>query len=255
MAHKYNTLENWSNVIIKDKPQIKCRRIDAVTIIKRLEIKQPEFVDNLYRAFELKNENDYFDSFYKNEYIRKWISIEDRFRSKGIDVNPKDYPRGVAVNLQLIEEYLDEQAKRYCAMINNFRGQNFFLSNFYTCKIRFEGLEYKCVESAFQSAKTFDEEVRKQFCNLSAKDAKAKGRKVELRDDWEDVKDDIMYQLVKYKFTHSSKLKWMLKKTGTVELVEGNNWNDTYWGKCNGRGQNKLGIILMRVRSELLECE
>lgn len=54
MAHKYNTLENWSNVIIKDKPQIKCRRIDAVTIIKRLEIKQPEFVDNLYRAFELK---------------------------------------------------------------------------------------------------------------------------------------------------------------------------------------------------------
>lgn len=94
-------------------------------------------------------------------------------------------------------------------------------------------------------------EVRKQFCNLSAKDAKAKGYKVELRDDW----DDIMYQLVKYKFTHSSKLKWMLKKTGTEELVEGNNWNDTYWGKCNGHGQNKLGIILMKVRSELLESE
>lgn len=60
-------------------------------------------------------------------------------------------------------------------MINNFRGQNFFLSNFYPCKIRFDGLEYKCVESAFQSAKTLDREIRKQFCNLSAKDAKAKG--------------------------------------------------------------------------------
>lgn len=92
------------------KSQIKKRRrIDAVTIVKRLKIKQPEFVDNLYRAFELKNENDYLDSFYKNEYIRKWISIEDRFRSKGIDVNPKDYPRGIAINLQLIEEYLDEE--------------------------------------------------------------------------------------------------------------------------------------------------
>ena len=92
------------------KSQIKKRRrIDAVTIVKRLKIKQPEFVDNLYRAFELKNENDYLDSFYKNEYIRKWISIEDRFRSKGIDVNPKDYPIGIAINLQLIEEYLDEE--------------------------------------------------------------------------------------------------------------------------------------------------
>lgn len=89
-------------------------------------------------------------------------------------------------------------------MINNFRGQNFFLSNFYLCKVRFDGLEYKCVESAFQN---------------------------------------------------SSKLKWMLKKTGAEELVEGNNWNDTYWGKCNGHGQNKLGIILMKVRSELLESE
>lgn len=138
-------------------------------------------------------------------------------------------------------------------MISNFRGQYFFLSNFYPCKIKYDGLEYTCVESAYQSAKTKDVETRKQFCDLSAKDAKAKGRKIKLRSDWEEVKDEIMYQLVKYKFTHSSKLKWMLKKTKDEEIIEENSWGDMYWGRCNGIGQNKLGEIIMLVRSEILE--
>ena len=43
----------------------------------------------------------------------------------------------------------------------------------------------------------------------------------------------------------------MLIKTGDQELIEGNYWNDTYWGVCKGVGQNKLGKILMRVREEL----
>lgn len=34
-------------------------------------------------------------------------------------------------------------------------------------------------------------------------------------------------------------------------LVEGNNWNDTFWGVCRGRGENNLGRILMKVRSEV----
>ena len=33
--------------------------------------------------------------------------------------------------------------------------------------------------------------------------------------------------------------------------IEGNTWNDTFWGVCNGQGQNWLGKILMLVRSEL----
>ena len=39
--------------------------------------------------------------------------------------------------------------------------------------------------------------------------------------------------------------------TGDAELVEGNTWNDTYWGVCNGVGHNHLGKILMQVRQEL----
>lgn len=47
------------------------------------------------------------------------------------------------------------------------------------------------------------------------------------------------------------KLRSQLLSTGTAELVEGNWWNDRYWGVCNGRGENHLGKILMRIREEL----
>ena len=59
-----------------------------------------------------------------------------------------------------------------------------------------------------------------------------------------------MYDVVKAKFSIKH-LKEMLLATGNEELIEGNLWNDTYWGVCNGKGQNKLGKILMRVREEL----
>lgn len=34
------------------------------------------------------------------------------------------------------------------------------------------------------------------------------------------------------------------------QLIEGNNWNDRYWGVCNktGIGQNQLGKALMEIR-------
>ena len=43
----------------------------------------------------------------------------------------------------------------------------------------------------------------------------------------------------------------MLIKTGNTELIEGNFWGDTFWGICDGVGENNLGKILMRVRKEL----
>lgn len=42
-----------------------------------------------------------------------------------------------------------------------------------------------------------------------------------------------------------------LLATGGVELIEGNDWGDAFWGVCGGYGQNWLGVLLMLVRSEL----
>ena len=137
--------------------------------------------------------------------------------------------------------------------IDSFRGKYYFLSNFYSAKVPWEGITYLNNESAFQSAKLKDVNKRKQFANLDPSSAKRKGRHVQLRNDWEKVKFDIMYQIVKCKFEQNEYLKIKLLNTGNSELIEGNTWGDKIWGKVNGVGQNNLGKILMRIRKELKE--
>ena len=72
-----------------------------------------------------------------------------------------------------------------------------------------------------------------------------------MRSDWEDVKFDVMYDIVKAKFTQNEDLKRKLLDTEGYYLEEGNNWGDKIWGVVNGVGENHLGKILMRVRNEL----
>jgi len=76
-----------------------------------------------------------------------------------------------------------------------------------------------------------------------------------LRDDWESIKDEIMYTIVKDKFVRNEEAKELLLFTGSSHLYEGNTWGDEYWGTVNGKGKNKLGLILERVRSELFKEE
>ena len=136
-------------------------------------------------------------------------------------------------------------------MINEFKEKYFFLSNFYNAPVIYEGLLYQNNEAAFQSAKVLDIERRKQFCELDPSIAKRKGRNVILRHDWEKIKDKVMEDCVRDKFTRNLDLRQRLLDTGNEELVEGNMWNDTYWGVCRGRGKNMLGKILMKIRGEL----
>lgn len=136
-------------------------------------------------------------------------------------------------------------------MINKFRGKYYFLSNFYDFPVRYQGLEYLNAEAAFQAQKTLNQNIKENFCGLTPDQAKRKGRHIQLRSDWEKVKDKIMYEIVFNKFAYDAVMKNRLLDTGEELLEEGNTWRDYYWGTCNGRGKNKLGHILMQVREEL----
>lgn len=133
-------------------------------------------------------------------------------------------------------------------VIDSFTYDNAFLSNFYNCPVQFGGYTFQNSEAAFQSMKC--PERMKEFTNLSPSSAKALGRRVQLRSDWEEVKDYIMEAVCYAKFTQNDDLKQKLIATGDAKLVEGNTWNDIYWGMCKGKGQNKLGEILMKLREE-----
>ncbi len=133
--------------------------------------------------------------------------------------------------------------------IKEFRGEFYFLSNFYNAEIYYKDHKFQNNEAAFQAMKC--PERAAEFCYLNGVEAKRKGRYVQLRSDWENVKDKIMYEICFAKFTQHPELKIKLLETGSRELIEGNEWRGTYWGVCNGYGKNVLGKILMRIRSEL----
>lgn len=78
--------------------------------------------------------------------------------------------------------------------IDSFRGENYYLSNFYERPVTYDGITYKNNEAAFQAQKCISYEDRKQFSDLNASEAKHLGRKVSLRPDWESIKvDDMEY--------------------------------------------------------------
>lgn len=141
--------------------------------------------------------------------------------------------------------------KNKMGMIQSFRGKYSFLSNFYTAPVVWDGITYCNSEAAFQSAKCVNQADRDAFAGLSASEAKRLGRQVKLRDDWELVKEDVMYEICLAKFSQNTKLKEKLLLTGNDLLVEGNTYGDQFWGVVNGVGQNKLGKILMKVRDVL----
>jgi ribA/ribD-fused uncharacterized protein len=132
-----------------------------------------------------------------------------------------------------------------------FQGAYRFLSNFWPCRVKWGTEYYRSVEHAYQAAKTSSplEQVKVRDC-VTAGDAKRMGRKVTVRDDWDLDKLAVMLDLVRQKF-QDPMLQRQLLSTGDTELIEGNYWHDTFWGVCNGRGENHLGKILMKVRSEI----
>lgn len=133
--------------------------------------------------------------------------------------------------------------------INGFRDKYFFLSNFYSVRVEYQGYTFLNNEAAFQAAKC--PERMAEFTKLTPSEAKRLGRHVQLRPDWEEIKGQVMYDVCKAKFTQNAYLGNLLLATQDSILVEDNTWGDRIWGVCRGVGENRLGKILMKIREEL----
>ena len=136
-----------------------------------------------------------------------------------------------------------------CGFFDEYR----FLSNFWEAPVEYGGITYLNNEAAFQAQKCVTNRERAVFADLAPKPAKELGRKVQLREDWEAVKLGIMEGIVRAKFTQNPELAELLLATGDKPLLEGNDWDDTFWGidSTSCKGKNHLGQILIKVRSEL----
>ena len=135
--------------------------------------------------------------------------------------------------------------------ITAFRGEFAFLSNFFPSAIRASGV-WPTAEHLFQAQKTASIEWQERIRRAGTPgQAKRLGRKAPLRGDWERHKLADMAWILRLKFTQHPDLRARLLATGEEELIEGNTWNDRFWGICNGVGENHLGRLLMELRSEL----
>ena len=137
-------------------------------------------------------------------------------------------------------------------MIDRFWGRYRFLSNFYPAPVSAFGIAFPTVEHAYQASKTENREQQLAIlaCSTPGK-AKRAGRYVDRVPDFEARKPDVMLGLLRQKFDNHPDLREKLLATGDEELIEGNDWDDTYWGVCDGEGENHLGRLLMQVRTEI----
>jgi ribA/ribD-fused uncharacterized protein len=136
-------------------------------------------------------------------------------------------------------------------MIDSFRDQHRFLSNFYPCHVEFFNAVFPSVEHAYQAAKV-EPEDRGRFTDPKVSPAEAKkwGNECPLPPRWDDRRLFVMHDIVQAKFLYNENLRHRLLMTGDEELVEGNVWGDKFWGRVGGYGENWLGRILMSIRTD-----
>ena len=129
----------------------------------------------------------------------------------------------------------------------------FEFSNFAGFGFELNGRRWRTMEHYFQAMKFEGTPQFEKIANSgSPKQAKDLGqsRAYPIRGDWDSVKESIMLAGLRAKF-QDPELKLLLLGTGKKKLIE-NSPYDTYWGiGPNGKGKNRLGVLLMQLREEL----
>ena len=137
-------------------------------------------------------------------------------------------------------------------MIDSFRDDYFFLSNYFTAPIEENGVTYPTNEHYFHAHKSSIVSQNILIAHAATPgEAKRLGRKCKMRPDWNTYRLEVMRNGIHLKFTQHPELAEKLLATGNEELIEGNTWNDKFWGVCDGVGENNLGKILMEERERL----
>lgn len=131
-----------------------------------------------------------------------------------------------------------------------FRDNYAFLSNFYPTPLLYRGVVWPSAEHAYQSAKLVVPAQREILLTLPAKQIKRWIKQQTIQPNWLALREQVMEEVVRIKF-QNPKLRAMLCKIDEP-IIEENWWGDTFWGVCDGQGQNKLGCILTKIRDEII---
>jgi N-glycosidase YbiA len=132
------------------------------------------------------------------------------------------------------------------------KNQSYYeFSNFAPFGIAMDGLWWQTVEHYYQAMKFNDVLYIEKIRTVKTPNEAGKlgrNRNILIKENWDEIKYDIMFDAVLKKFQTHNMLKDLLIDTGAAKLAE-NSPFDYYWGiGADGSGLNMLGKILMRIR-------
>ena len=132
-----------------------------------------------------------------------------------------------------------------------------FLDNTFHTAVEYNNKIYPAAENAFQASKFASKTLVDKFRYMVAKKAQIEGTKHRPTvPNWYNNNTTIMYSILKSKF-QNPELKAKLIATYPEPIIHINGYHDNEWGictcsRCNNSGKNKLGILLIELRNELI---
>lgn len=137
-----------------------------------------------------------------------------------------------------------------------YETSNFVFHNFSAHAIEINGTVYPTAEHAFHALKFEDEALRKRIRECPSPIAAftlGKELKPQRRADWDEVKVEVLTNIIRHKARQNADVKEALLLSGDERIVEVNP-HDDFWGDGpDGKGKNHTGEILMKIREELKE--
>ena len=149
----------------------------------------------------------------------------------------------------------DKKSRQISKAINSFSGRYFFLSNLYQNVTAYDGMYYQSAESAFQASRCRVPYDRRIFAELdgigNGYQAKELIRQLYCKDEYTEQSVVDMIDIISDKFYRNPELMDRLLATGDADIINCNDWHDSFWGVDNrtGEGNNWLGLILQTVRN------
>ena len=107
-------------------------------------------------------------------------------------------------------------------------------------------------EAVYQTASCANPRDCQRFVGPDPFDAKHLVQRIKVRADWEDAKENVMFELVKEKCLNPKLARQLVDTNNEPILVEN---DEPYWniGARFGCGENRLERILMDVREHLTQ--
>jgi ribA/ribD-fused uncharacterized protein len=130
------------------------------------------------------------------------------------------------------------------------------LNNWSAHRVTIWGKTFPTLEHGFHYRKYSDKhpEIAEEIANAPSPWAAMqvdRHHRAKRRHDWQEAKVGIMTELMRAKIEQNPDVKERLLATGSKTIVENSPWDDFWGAGKDGRGQNRMGKILMHLRDEL----